>query len=123
MMRPDNDGVPDFADATPAVPPTAGRATSNSLEQFVPVVVTLPQNVDLSHATLQFHYSASDPAHVAVNEDGGGVKDMSPRRRFALVDPEWRRPAQGRGRHGVHPRRLHSFRRHFQRHHLGLQHE
>lgn len=67
----DSDGVPDWADGygrfsdTPIL--EAGSST-----RFVPVTVTLSNGVDLSAATVEFDYEASDPQ--AVTRSGSGTE-------------------------------------------------
>src|SRR5262249_34292507 len=62
----DADGVIDFADGY-NLDGIAGNADDINLqEKFVPLVLEVPQPVDLAQAKLKFTYDASDPAGVTV---------------------------------------------------------
>ena len=59
------DGVPAFA---VGVGGNSWNADDNS--KFVPLVVTLPQNTNLSQAMLNFSYDGSDPSNIEVDDSG-----------------------------------------------------
>ena len=58
-------GVPAFADGVGGTP-----WSDDDDSQFVPLIVTLPQDTDMSKATLQFAYDGSDPSNIEVDDSG-----------------------------------------------------
>jgi len=78
----DGDGVPDFADGynlDPLNPDDDDPAFDDSQtpelepeERFVPLVIQLPDGVDLEDVRVRFLYAASDPAAVTTSADDEG---------------------------------------------------
>jgi hypothetical protein len=62
----DNDGdrIPDFADGFNLDGNAGNNDDSNASEHFVPLVLELPEPIDLRQAKVKFTYSASNPAGV-----------------------------------------------------------
>lgn len=68
----DGDGIPDFADGFDR-DGSPGADDQTSGEQFIPLVLELPQGIDPSQVRLQFDYSGSDPAGVTTTTSESGT--------------------------------------------------
>ena len=67
----DLDGVPDYADGFDISFENVSQEAAGVSGQFVPVVISVSNNVNLANAKVKFKYSASDPA--AVSRSGAGT--------------------------------------------------
>ncbi len=65
----DNDGIPDFADGFNQF---GGTSNQTAGEDFVPLVLELPEPIDLTKAKLKITYSDSDPG--GVTRTGSGTQ-------------------------------------------------
>jgi hypothetical protein len=68
----DHDGVPDFADGYDITFGSASQSAANASRPFVPVILTIPDNITDSSATVTFDGPLSDPAS-DVSRSGGGT--------------------------------------------------
>ncbi|MEM9414030.1 MAG: LamG-like jellyroll fold domain-containing protein, partial [Planctomycetota bacterium] len=60
----DRDGIPDYADGFDGLGGVGGADAVSQGEQFVPILIRIPEGIDPETATVTFTYSANDPAGV-----------------------------------------------------------
>lgn len=86
------DSIPDFADGYDL---QTAQPADNGSAAFIPMLLTIPEPIDLAQARLRFHYNASDPAGVTrtAGPDGKIIFTPAPEGHIRL----WRKDGiQGR---------------------------
>jgi hypothetical protein len=97
----DGDSIPDFADGYALFPDTPSSIDCPGKE-FTPLVITIPDSIDVKTARFWLYYNASDPLQVTTN--AAGIYELPPdggRLRLWNVDGDVPRNANSLWNHAV----------------------